>query len=120
MAMRRVVALALLLVTGATMAAPSATTTAEIDQLLSRLASSGCEFQRNGEWHAGPEARAHLERKYAYLLKKDLIGSTEDFIERAATRSSVSGQDYQVRCGAELSTSRAWLRAALSRLRAGP
>lgn len=117
--MRRIVALALLLTAGAATAAPSATTTAEIEQLLSQLASSGCEFQRNGDWHAGPAARAHLERKYAYLLKKDLVGSTEDFIARAATRSSSTGQEYQVRCGTSVSTSSAWLRSALSRLRSG-
>ncbi|MDP3859455.1 MAG: DUF5329 family protein [Stagnimonas sp.] len=93
-------------------------TSAEVAQLLSQLASSGCEFQRNGEWHDGPAARAHLERKYAYLLKKNLVASTEDFIERGASRSSASGQPYQVRCGAETSASGAWLRAALARLRA--
>lgn len=118
MAMRPAVALALLLTTAAATAAPAATTTAEIEQLLSQLASSGCEFQRNGEWHAGPAARAHLERKYAYLLRRNLIGSSEDFIERAGTRSSTTGQEYQVRCGASVIASRTWLHAALGRLRA--
>jgi len=87
--------------------------------MMAQLADSGCEFQRNGEWHPGPEARKHLERKYAYLLKKDLVHSSEDFIERAATRSSLSGQPYQVRCGASISASDDWLRTVLGRIRSG-
>lgn len=31
----------------------------EIDSLLSRLGSSGCEFKRNGSWHTASEAQSH-------------------------------------------------------------
>lgn len=115
---------ALVLLLGATAAssadaAPTPAARAEIEQLMAQLADSGCEFQRNGEWHPGPEARKHLERKYAYLLKKDLVHSSEDFIERAATRSSLSGQPYQVRCGPGVSASDDWLRTVLGRIRSG-
>jgi hypothetical protein len=36
----------------------------EIQYLLLSVERSGCEFYRNGSWHPGPEARAHLTRKY--------------------------------------------------------
>ncbi|HBK46340.1 MAG TPA: hypothetical protein DDZ67_07875, partial [Xanthomonadaceae bacterium] len=62
------------------------------------LARSDCRFQRNGSWYDGNAARDHLQRKYAYLDKRGLVGSAEQFIERAATRSSVSGRAYRVRC----------------------
>ena len=41
----------------------------------------------------------HLNRKYQYLLDKGLVASSEDFIERAASVSSMSGLAYRVRCG---------------------
>ena len=46
------------------------------------------------------------------------INTTEDFIEDVATKSSFSGQLYQVRCNddAALSSSQ-WLREELARLR---
>ena len=91
---------------------------AEIDLLLSRLAASGCEFKRNGSWHAATEAQAHLRRKLDYLVDKGAVASTEQFIERAASRSSVSGRVYQVRCGdrAPVASSE-WLRAELEAMR---
>ena len=117
-ALRRLASALLLLASGA-QAAPDARTTEEIGQLLTQLSSSGCEFQRNGDWHPAIEARAHLERKYAYLLKKGLVDRTEDFIDRAATGSSVTGKDYQMRCAGVTSASAPWLRAALARIRGG-
>ncbi len=48
-------------------------------------------FQRNGSWYDGSDARAHLQRKYDYLLKKGMVDSAEQFIERAASQSSMSG-----------------------------
>lgn len=115
--MRRLLGALLLLAAGA-QAAPAAKTADEVAQLLTQLAASGCEFQRNGDWHSAAEARAHLERKYAYLLKKGLVDRTEDFIDRAATSSSITGRDYQVRCAGVTSASAPWLRAALARMRA--
>ncbi len=117
--MRRRLVGALLLVCLAAQAAPDAKTNEEVGQLLTQLSTSGCEFQRNGDWHSAVEARAHLERKYAYLLRKGLVDRTEDFIDRAATGSSVTGKDYQVRCAGVTSASAPWLRAALARMRGG-
>lgn len=99
-------------------AVPTPAAKAEIDQLLTRLQSSGCQFERNGSWHDATEARAHIERKYRYLLKKELVGTTEDFIKLAASQSSVSGKPYQVKCGAEQVTSGRWMTDQLKQVRA--
>lgn len=91
----------------------------EIEVLLSRLAASGCQFRRNGSWHAAGEAQAHLRRKLDYLVDKGAVASAEQFIERAASRSSMSGQVYRVRCGSQAPVaSGEWLRAELQALRA--
>ena len=84
---------------GAAFAAPEPKAQAEIAHLLDHVATPGCQFNRNGSWHEGAEARAHLKKKYDYLLKRDLVTNAESFIERAATESSMSGKPYQVRCG---------------------
>ena len=80
-------------------AALSTASHAEIQALLSRLRVSGCEFKRNGTWHPADEAQAHLQRKLDYLVRKGAVASAEQFIERAATKSSVTGQTYLVKCG---------------------
>lgn len=101
-------------------AAPlGAPTRAEIDALLGRLESSGCEFHRNGSWHSAPEAVAHLRRKLAYLEDHGLVASVEQFIERAGTSSSLSGEPYLVRCGGAAPVkSSAWLQGQLQAMRA--
>ena len=92
---------------------------AEIQALLSRLGSSGCAFRRNGTWHPSDEAQAHLQRKLGYLMSKDAVASAEQFIERAATKSSVSGQIYLVQCGIHPPVpSREWLTQQLQGVRA--
>ena len=91
----------------------------EIEALIAALATSGCEFQRNGRWHDATRAQAHLQRKYDWLRKRGLADTAELFIERAATRSSTSGQAYRVRCpGRPDTTSGAWFEARLRQLRA--
>jgi len=114
------VALAILSASGAMQAAePSASAKFEVEQLLARLASSGCQFQRNGKWHSATEARVHLEKKYQYLLDKQLVGSSEDFISLAATQSNTTGKPYLVRCGAqEAAPSAVWMNARLTEVRA--
>lgn len=91
----------------------------EIDSLLSRLAASDCQFKRNGAWHTAGEAQAHLVRKLEYLLDRGAVASAEQFIERAATKSSMSGQAYLVKCGANPAVpSGKWLYSELQALRA--
>jgi len=92
----------------------------EIEVLLSRLAESGCQFLRNGNWYPAGEAQVHLRRKLDYLVDKGAVASAEDFIERAASQSSMSGQVYQVKCGHGAPVaSGPWLRAELQKVRAG-
>lgn len=109
---------AILLLPVAAAAAPSPQAVREIGGLMDALSSSRCEFNRNGVWHAAARARTHLQRKYDYLLKKNLVDTPEQFIDRAASRSSVSGKAYRVRCpGRAEQDSAAWFRAQLQRLR---
>ncbi len=100
-------------------AAPPAATLHEMDQLIEALGHSGCEFQRNGRWYDGERAMKHLRRKQGWLLKRDLLQSSEQFIERAGTESSMSGRAYEVRCpGEDVVPSATWLNEALRQLRA--
>ena len=71
----------------------------EILYLFDYLENSNCEFNRNGSWYGPYEAAKHLARKYRWLVNKGLINSAEQFIDRAASRSSLSGKSYLVRCG---------------------
>jgi hypothetical protein len=101
-------------------AEPATASKLEVEQLLARLASSGCQFQRNGSWHSATEARSHLEQKYRYLLDKKPVVSAEEFISLAATKSSTSGKPYSVKCANQAPVSSAnWMAAQLKELRAG-
>lgn len=91
-------AVLLCLAPGVAHSASSPTIDREIEALLERLENSHCSFQRNGQWHDAAKARSHLERKLRYLEKRATMQSAEQFIELAATRSSMSGEAYRVRC----------------------
>lgn len=96
-----------------------ARTRQEIAHLLDFVAQSGCQFKRNGSWHDSKAARDHLQEKYDYLQRRNLVPDTRAFIERAASQSSMSGKPYQVRCGnAQPITSAQWLNGELERYRA--
>jgi Family of unknown function (DUF5329) len=71
---------------------------AKVDRLMSKLEVSGCDFYGNGSWHTRAEAKTPLLRKLNYLEEKNLVQTTEQFIELAASTSSISGQPYLVRC----------------------
>lgn len=91
---------------------------AEIDAMLNRLETSGCRFQRNGSWHDGARAKAHLLDKLEYIEKRGTLRNAEQFIELAASRSSLSGRAYQVGCeGAAPVESRQWLGEQLRAIR---
>ena len=99
-------------------AAPSPKSREEIVALIAALSTSKCEFQRNGKWYDATDAKSHLQRKYDYLLKKNLADTAEQFIERAASESSMSGREYRVRCpGQAEQSSASWFQAQLRRLR---
>ena len=94
------------------MAAVSASTTNtekenEIQHLLAFISDSGCTFIRNNDEHPSTKAKSHIERKYNYV--KSRVSSTEDFIKYAATKSSMSGKHYMVRCNGEKQASSQWL-----------
>ncbi len=100
-------------------AAPSESTKSEIDHLFTYLKSSGCKFHRNGKWHTAEAASDHLRTKYDYLLKKEMVTSTEAFLEHGAARSSMSSKPYLVQCaGSAPVESALWFKAELARLRA--
>jgi hypothetical protein len=92
---------------------------AEIEAMLTALKSSACQFNRNGTWYSGADAQAHLAKKLAYLADRHQIASAEEFIEKAASASSISGKRYQVRCGKTPAVdSKLWLQDQLKALRA--
>lgn len=93
----------------------------EIAGLFAALDRSGCQFRRNGRWYGATRAHAHLQRKYDYLVAHARVPDAETFITLAATRSSLSGRAYAVRCaGAAEVPSATWFRRELARLRARP
>jgi hypothetical protein len=103
----------------AAQAAESATTKVEIAHLFTVLENSNCQFNRNGFWHSAKEASAHMNTKYQYLQNLDLVPSTEKFIERAATESSLSKRAYQIKCADGVTQASApWFTAALMKFRA--
>ena len=107
-----------LIIPGSALAAPSDTARREIAGLIGALDGSSCRFQRNGSWHDAAEALAHLQRKYDYLLKKDKVDTAEQFIERAASQSSMSGKPYRIACpGQPEQTAAVWFGARLKALR---
>lgn len=110
--------LAAMLLAGAGQAAPGPEARREIAGLIGALEGSSCRFQRNGSWHDAAEARTHLQRKYDYLLKKDKVDTAEQFIERAASQSSLSGKPYRIACpGQPEQTAAVWFGARLKALR---
>lgn len=107
-----------LLLAGQTLAATPAATRTEAAQLMTAVEKSGCKFSRNGSWYSGADARAHLQKKFDYLDKKDMLTTTESFIEKGASASSMSGKPYEMQCaGSKQVTSAEWLTAELKRLR---
>ena len=80
----------------------------EVEHLINFVKNSSCEINRNGRFHKGNEAVSHIQKKYAYF--RDKINTTEEFIEYAATKSTMSGKYYLVKCGkAEAVRTKEWL-----------
>jgi hypothetical protein len=99
-------------------AQPPTVAQTEINYLLNFVEISGCEFYRNGSWYDSVRAREHLHTKYEYLSARNRIETAEEFIELGASKSSLSGRQYEVRCGTCTNTATSdWLKAVLSRYR---
>ena len=95
---------------------PSPTVLQEVKHLLGLIEQSGCDFNRNGTWANAKAAQAHVMNKFEYLLRQDKIATALDFIEKAASESSMTGTPYQVKCGkAAPILSRAWLTEELKK-----
>lgn len=71
----------------------------EIDYLIGSVGRSHCVFIRNGKRYTGSDGRAHLRSKLR--LNARHIDSTEEFIEKIASRSVMSGKPYLIRCRGE-------------------
>ncbi len=88
----------------------------EINHLLSYVANTQCQYDRNGTLHSGAEAVEHINKKYDYF--KDDIQTTEDFIKYSATKSKMSGNFYYIRCHEKAALkSKDWLLNELKRYR---
>lgn len=96
-------------------ATPDAKAQAEIDRLLAFVAASPCRFVRSGTEYAGRAARDHLARKLDSVRAR--ISSADEFVDRIASSSSLSGEAYLVRCGSRELAARAWLSDELARQR---
>jgi hypothetical protein len=102
----------------ASAAEPPPKAQAEINGLLDAVGHSACEFYRNGTWYDASRAQEHLRYKYQQLVARNLVGSAEEFIDRAATKSSMSGKGYLIRCpGHDAVPSADWLKQELARER---
>ena len=107
-----------LLALSAVQAEPPEDARVEINYLLARVAGSGCDFYRNGSWYDANRAERHLRFKYQSLRARNLIGTADDFIEKGASHSSVSGLVYAIRCpGADVVPAAQWLRKQLANYR---
>lgn len=92
---------------------------AEITSLLAHLETSGCRFNRNGTWYSGADAKEHMLVKLHYIEGRTTLTNTEQFIELAGSKSSLTGNPYLVKCGnAPAQKSATWLTRQLHALRA--
>jgi hypothetical protein len=100
----------------AVQADPDAKAKAEIDHLLKFITDSKATFIRNGDPHKAAEAVEHIKAKRDHYIKK--ISSAEDFVKLAATKSALSGKNYQVKLAdGTTRENAAWLLEELKRHR---
>ena len=89
-------ALLLAAVAALAQATPSASEQKLIDTLILRVSNmKSMTFMRNGDEHNAADAAKHMQAKFDHF--KDEIVTAEDFIDRCASRSEVTGKPYQVK-----------------------
>ena len=89
---------------------------AEIRQLIAAVGRDGCQLIRNDRQYRAREAREHLRSKWE--LNEHLVNSTEDFIEKIASRSATTGNVYLIDCeGQPIRPSGDWFQALLAQIR---
>jgi len=109
----RIVTLGLLFCLVSFVASADDSVPAEIDFLLAAIGSSNCTFIRNGKRYDTAAAEDHLRMKYR--RGKRYAPTTEKFIERLASKSSMSKKLYFIECeGEEKIPSGEWLMERLS------
>jgi len=88
----------------------------EIAHLLEYVKTTECKYIRNGTYHDGVKAATHIKSKYDYF--KNDIASAEDFIRLSATKSTMFGSMYYIKCpGSPKVESGQWLLKELDRYR---
>jgi len=96
--------------------AEASTLDVEVAYLIDEVSESGCSFVRNGKEHTASEAADHLRMKAR--RGKRYYDTTEEFIDRIASKSSWSGKPYAIQCGDEPSVAAAdWFTRVLSEYR---
>ncbi len=99
------------------LALPAAAADVEIEYLLTSVEQSGCTFIRNGDAHPAAEAADHLRMKYARAGSR--VKGADQFIDRIASKSFLSGRAYTIQCGeADAYPTRLWLSERLAEYRA--
>jgi hypothetical protein len=88
--------LALIFVTGSLQlnAAPPAVDSA-IKKVLALVERSDAKFIRNGKEYPARDASEHLAKKYDYYKKE--IKTVDDFIDKCASKSILSGKPYLIK-----------------------
>lgn len=86
---------------------------AEIQGLIEAVQVSGCEFERNGKRYDSLEAADHMRLKYR--RGKRYAKTVEQFIDRLASKSSISGRPYVIICAdSGEHTAKQWLEIELA------
>lgn len=76
-------------------AAPDSKSKLEIDHLLTYIKNSEVVFIRNGKEYPVADGLKHIQKKFDHF--NDKIITSEDFIEKSATKSEISGSAYFVK-----------------------
>ena len=100
-------------------ATPSASEQKLIDTLILRVSNmKTMTFMRNGDEHNAADAAKHMQAKFDHF--KDEIVTAEDFIDRCASRSEMTGTPYQVKMpNGAVRDAKEFLTAELRTLRKG-
>jgi len=88
--------LALGFMAGTAMARAPLSETQKIESLISSIESlKGAVFIRNGSEYSAVQAAHHMRMKWDKAGSR--VKTAEDFIEKCASESSMSGEKYQIR-----------------------
>lgn len=74
---------------------PDVKAKSEIDHLFEFIKKADVIFIRNGKEYPVEDGAKHIQTKFDHFKSK--IKTAEDFIEKSATKSELSGDAYQVK-----------------------